>query len=147
MSFAHQNMTVLSIEEISKRKFYPPVLENLSQTGLNEKLIEDLIFKLLHCRGVMTGRQIADGICLPFKSIEQILSDLKKQLFLAYKSDSGINDFVYMLTEQGRAKALIDVETSAYVGSAPVPFKDYLKSVESQSIQNETPGIEELQDA
>ncbi len=147
MSFAHQDKTVLSIEDISKRKFYPPAPENLDQTGLNEKLIEDLIFKLLHCQGVMTGRQIADEICLQFKSIEHILSDLKQQLFLTYKSDAGMNDFVYMLTEQGRTKAIIGVESSAYVGSAPVPFADYLKSVESQSIQNETPGVEELREA
>ena len=147
MSFAHQDMTVISIEDTLKRKFNPPAPENLNQTGLNEKLIEDLIFKLLHCLGVMTGRQIADEICLPFKSIEHILLDLKQQLFLAYKSDSGMNDFVYMLTEQGRTKAIIGVESSAYVGSAPVPFTEYLKSVESQSIQKENPGLEELQDA
>jgi predicted ATPase with chaperone activity len=147
MNYVHQDMTGLSIEDIPKRKFNPPVVEDLNQTGLNEKLIEDLIFKLLHCQGVMTGRQIADEICLPFKSIEHILSDLKQQLFLAYKSDSGMNDFVYMLTEQGRTKAIIGVESSAYVGSAPVPFADYLKSVESQSIQNETPGVEELREA
>ncbi|MBW2573592.1 MAG: AAA family ATPase [Deltaproteobacteria bacterium] len=147
MSFTHQDKKVLSIKDISERKFYPPVLEDLDQTGLNEKLIEDLIFKLLHCQGVMTGRQIADEICLQFKSIEHILSDLKQQLFLTYKSDAGMNDFVYMLTEQGRTKAIIGVESSAYVGSAPVPFTDYLKSVESQSIQNETPGVEELREA
>jgi len=134
-------------KDLSGEKFYPPLLENLNQTGLNEKLVEDLIFKLLLSRGVMTGRQIADGICLHFKIMEQILSDLKKQLFLAYRSDAGINDFAYMLTEQGRAKALIAADTSAYVGSAPVPFTDYLKSVERQSIQNEAPGFEELQEA
>ncbi len=136
-----------SSKELSGEKFYPPLLESLNQTGLNEKLIEDLIFKLLLSRGVMTGRQIADGICLHFKIMEQILSDLKKQLFLAYRSDAGINDFAYMLTEQGRAKALIAADTSAYVGSAPVPFTDYLKSVERQSIQNEAPGVEELREA
>ena len=147
MSSATQEKTVFSIEDISKRKFYPISLDNLNQTGLNEKLIEDLIFKLLHSQGVMTGRQIADGICLQFKSIEHILLDLKQQLFLTYKSDAGLNDFAYMLTEQGRTKALIAAETSAYVGSAPIPFTDYLKSVESQSIQNETPGFEELREA
>jgi predicted ATPase with chaperone activity len=147
MSSATQEKTVFSIEDISKRKFYPISLDNLNQTGLNEKLIEDLIFKLLHSQGVMTGRQIADGICLQFKSIEHILLDLKQQLFLTYKSDAGLNDFAYMLTEQGRTKALIAAETSAYVGSAPIPFTDYLKSVESQSIQNETPGLEELREA
>jgi predicted ATPase with chaperone activity len=102
-----------------------------NQTGLNEKLVENLIFKLLLSRGVMTGRQIADEICLHFAIIEPILSDLKKQLFLTYRSDAGINDFAYILTEQGRAKALIASESSAYVGSAPVPFSEYLKSVES----------------
>jgi len=147
MSFAHQEKTVLSVEDISERKFYPPAPENLNQTGLNEKLIEDLIFKLLHCRGVMTGRQIADEICLQFKSIEHILSDLKQQLFLTYKSDAGMNDFVYMLTEQGRTKALTAAESSAYVGSSPVPFAEYVKSVKSQSIQKENPSIQELQHA
>ena len=89
-----------SNEKVSEKRFYPPVPQDLNQTGLHEKLIEELIFKLLHSQGVMTGRLIADEICLPFKIIEQILLDLKKQMFLAYRSDSGINDFVYMLTDQ-----------------------------------------------
>jgi len=147
MSFAHQEKEVLSIKDISEKRFYLHVPEHLDKTGLNEKLIEDLIFKLLHSRGVMTGIKIADEICLHFKIIEPILSELKQKLFLTYKSDAGVNDFAYILTEQGRAKALIAAETSAYVGSAPIPFTDYLKSVESQSIQNETPGLEELKEA
>jgi predicted ATPase with chaperone activity len=147
MSFLHHEKTVLSLENISKQKFYPPAPKNLNQTGLNEKLVEDLVFKHLHSRGVLTGRQIADEICLPFKLIEHVLSDLKQQLFIAYKSDAGINDFLYMLTDQGRQKAIIGVESSSYVGPAPVPFMEYLKSVESQSIQKENPGIEELQHA
>ena len=147
MSFAYQEKAVISIKDLSERKFNPPVPENLNQTGLNEKLVENLIFKLLLSRGVMTGRQIADEICLHFAIIEPILSDLKKQLFLTYRSDAGINDFAYILTEQGRAKALIASESSAYVGSAPVPFSEYLKSVESQSIQKENPGLKELRDA
>ena len=138
---AHSN------ERVSKQLFCPPVPTDLNQTGLHEKLIEDLIFKLLNSRGVMTGRQIADDICLPFKIIEKILLDLKRQLFLAYRSDSGVNDFVYMLTEQGRTKAMIAVESSAYVGPAPVPYDEYLISCESQSIQKENPGSEELQQA
>ena len=134
-------------EDQSEQKFFPHVSKDLHRTGLNEKLIEDLIFKLLLSRGVMSGRQIADEICLPFKIIEQLLLDLKRALFLAYRSDSGINDFVYILSEQGRTKALIATESSAYIGSAPVPYTDYLKSFESQSIQKETPGSAELQHA
>ena len=147
MSFAYQEKTVIPIKELSERKFFPSVPESLDQTGLNEKLIENLIFKLLLSQGVMTGRQIAEEICLHFTIVEPILSDLKKQLLLTYRSDSGINDFAYILTEEGRTKALVALESSAYVGSAPVPFSDYLKSVEEQSIQKENPGVQELQDA
>ena len=147
MKLAYQKKTVRFSEDLSEGEFYPLVPENLNQTGLNEKLIEDLILKLLLSLGVMTGRQIADEICLPFKAIEQILTDLRKQLFLTYRSDAGINDFEYMLTEQGRTKALIAAESTAYVGSAPVPYTEYLKSIESQSIQKENPGSEELKRA
>ena len=143
-------MNLINSFEMSKQKkqkFNPFVPENLDKTGLSEKLVEDLIFKLLLSRGVLTGRQIAIEICLHFKIIEPILSNLKKQLFLAYRSDAGINDFAYILTEQGRTKANVAVESSAYIGAAPVPFAEYLKSVESQSIQKENPGLEELEHA
>jgi predicted ATPase with chaperone activity len=141
-------MKIVNTLELCKqreKKFNPPVPENLSQTGLNEKLIEDLIFKLLLSRGVMNGRQIANEICLHLKIIEPILSGLKNQLYLVYKSSAGINDFTYMLTEMGRTKANITVETSAYIGSAPVPFAEYVKSVQNQSILKENPGVEDLQ--
>ena len=145
MKLAYQKKAVRFSEDLGY--FYPLAPENLNQTGLNEKLIEDLILKLLLSLGVMTGRQIADEICLPFKAIEHILTDLRKQLFLTYRSDAGINDFEYMLTEQGRTKALIAAESTAYVGSAPVPYTEYLQSIESQSIQKENPGSEELKRA
>ncbi|MFO7971994.1 MAG: ATPase [Desulfobacterales bacterium] len=140
-------INALQMSKHGEQKFNPPVAENLSQTALNEKLIEDLVFKLLLSRGVMTGRHISDEICLHFKIIEPILSTLKKQLLLTYRSDAGINDFTYILTEQGRTKANIAVESSAYIGAAPVPFEEYLKSVECQSIQRESPGLEELKHA
>jgi len=143
-------MNLINSFEMSKQKkqkFNPSVPENLDKTGLSEKLVEDLIFKLLLSRGVLTGRQIAIEICLHFKIIEPILSNLKKQLFLAYRSDAGVSDFAYILTEQGRTKATVAVESSAYIGAAPVPFAEYLKSVESQSIQKENPGLEELEHA
>ena len=71
-------ITAFEISKQKEQKFNPSVPGNLSKTGLNEKLIEDLIFKVLLSRGVMTGRQISDEICLHFAIIEPILSDLKK---------------------------------------------------------------------
>ena len=58
-----------------------------------------------------------------------------------------MNDFNYILTETGRQKALLAREHSNYIGAAPVPFDDYLVSIEKQSIRNERPGLEQLQSA
>ena len=147
MRLAYQQTAVRLSKDLPERQFSPTVPQDLNQTGLNEKLVEDLVFKLLLSIGVMTGRQIANEICLPFRIIVPILLDLKKQLFLAYRSNAAFNDFEYILTEQGRTKALTAAESSAYVGSAPVPFAEYVKSIESQSIQKENPGFEDLQHA
>ena len=147
MRLAYQQTAVRLSKDLPERQFSPTVPQDLNQTGLNEKLVEDLVFKLLLSIGVMTGRQIANEICLPFRIIAPILLDLKKQLFLAYRSNAAFNDFEYILTEQGRTKALTAAESSAYVGSAPVPFAEYVKSIESQSIQKENPGFKDLQHA
>ena len=101
--------------------FVPKVPRNLIEAGINEILIEDLIFKLLLSRGVLSGRQLAREICLPFEILVEVLKDLKNQMLLAYRSTAGVNDFTYFLTQEGRTKALVARDSSAYVGAAPVP--------------------------
>ncbi len=127
--------------------FKPPVPKKLEDTGLNEVLVEDLIFKVLLSKGVMSGREIAVDLALPFALLDPMLADLKNRLFLSHKSTTGMGDFLYALTDHGREKALMAMEFSAYVGAAPVRFEDYLKSVAAQSIRREHPGEEELLEA
>ncbi len=57
--------------------FVPKAPKTIAETGINEILLEDLIFKLLLSRGVLSGRQISQEICLPFKILEKVLQDLK----------------------------------------------------------------------
>ncbi len=134
-------------ETLSVGRFVPKIPEKLEQTGLKTIFLEDLICKILLAHGSLAGKEIAKILGLPLKIFSDLLYDLKQRLFLAYQSTSGLNDFDYILTETGRKKALLAREYSNYIGTAPVPFADYLTSIEKQSIRNEQPGREELQKA
>ncbi len=129
------------------QRFMPPVAKTLEETGLTTVVLEDLIFKILLGKGAMNGRDISNDLCLHFSVVEPILSDLKGRLLLFHKSNSGVGDFLYMLTETGQEKAMIAREISAYAGAAPVPFEDYLYGIECQSIRNEKPDYAVLANA
>ena len=138
-----------SINEPSSapKEFLPEVPANLQEAGINEIFLTNLVCKYLLSYGVLTGKEISTKVCLPFALVEEQLRDLKEKLIVTYQSTSGINDFVYALSEKGRQKALQAREASAYLGAAPVPYEDYLQSVTAQTIQNETPGPVELHEA
>ncbi len=125
-------------------QFFPKTPETLEETGLNRIFVEDLICKMLLSLGSLTGRELSQRLGLPLRIFTDLLYDLKQRLILAYQSTSGVNDFHYILTETGRQKALLAREQSNYLGTAPVPFPDYLASIEKQSIRNERPGQEQL---
>ena len=133
--------------EVQDNRFAPKIPKTLEETGINEVLLDDLIFKLLLNRGVLSGRRIAQEICLPFKILEKVLQDLKNQMLLGHRSTIGLNDFTYFLTEEGRKKAVVARNASAYIGAAPVPFNEYLESVERQSIAKESPNCDDLKRA
>ena len=54
---------------------------------------------------------------------------------------------VYSLTDAGRARARIYFEECSYVGTAPVPFDDYVESVAAQTIAAEQPKEDDLRRA
>jgi len=125
--------------------FFPEPPQTLEQTGLNKTFVEDLICKLLLAAGSMTGLELARRLGLDLRIFSDLLHDLKLRLILAYQATSGINDFHYILTETGKQKALLAREQSGYLGTAAVPFQDYLLSIEKQSISSEQPGLQQLQ--
>src|SRR5207248_9195875 len=106
-----------------------------------------LICKFLLAVGSATGRVLARELCLPFGPFPELLRRMKAQQIVAYRDTAVVNDYVYNLTDAGRERAKRYLEECAYVGSAPVPFADYLESVTAQSITHERPKQEDLQRA
>jgi predicted ATPase with chaperone activity len=131
----------------SRRAFYPSVVNTFEEAGLNGALVESLILKFLINQGSASGRRIASELGLPFGPFPEFLRQLKNQQIVNYAGSSTANDFVYSLTDVGRARGRTYADECAYVGTAPVPFDEYLKSVTAQTIATEQPKEEDLRRA
>lgn len=114
--------------------FFPESPASLRDTGLPERLLEALVLKYLLHLGKSSGRDIAKQVRLPFRVLDELFKSLKDEQVLSYTRSSGVGDFEYTLTEQGRVQARQLKEQSTYYGAAPVPFAIYIESVRQQAI-------------
>ena len=130
-----------------RKAFYPEPVATFEEAGLDCAMVESLILKFLLNLGTASGRRIAAELGLPFGPFPEFLRLLKNQQIVNYASTSAASDFHYTLTDQGRARARAYAEDCTYVGTAPVPFEDYLKSVTAQTIASEHPKEEDLRRA
>ncbi len=116
----------------------PPVLEEYSQTGLNQGVLTDLLLKALYVQGMRTGRQLADLVRLPFVFVDDRVLDLQHRRHVEVRGTSGPSRSAYHfeLTNAGRERAREALDSSQYIGPAPVPLEQYRIWTLRQSISN-----------
>jgi predicted ATPase with chaperone activity len=122
-----------------KSAFYPRAVDSFEAAGLNDAIVESLVLKFLVNTGMASGRRIAAELGLPFRPFPDFLRQLKNHQVLAYTNSASANDYIYSLTDAGRARAKMYLQESAYSGPAPVQFDDYLQSIAAQTITVEHP--------
>jgi predicted ATPase with chaperone activity len=132
---------------LDDERFWPAEPTSLADSGLSQTLVESLVCTHLAVTGAASGRAIADRLCLPFRILEDVYSSLRTRQVVVHSGAAPFNDYYYMLTEQGHERARRFQQASAYVGPAPVPFADYVNSVEAQCISSEAPTDEDLASA
>jgi len=132
---------------LSEESFHPSPPRTLEETGLSGSLVESLILKYLAVVGRSSGRGIAEQVCLPFGVVEPLFQSLRTRQIIVHGGSAPLNDYYYVLTEQGRERAQTYSHACAYVGPAPVPLMDYVLSVEAQTIRAEAPKREQLAQA
>jgi len=130
-----------------RARFRPLAPSTFEEAGLHLGQVESLTLKFLANGGIASGRRIAEALGLPFGPFPEFLRQLKNQRIVAYTDSTAANDYLYSLTDEGRARAQLAASESPYVGSAPVPFDDYVQSVAAQSIAFEHPREEDLRRA
>jgi len=133
----------------SNRKiaFFPATVDTFEEAGLNAAIVEGLVLKFLVNCGMAAGRRIAAELGLPFRPFPEFLRHLKNQQYLAYANSTSANDYVYALTDTGRARAQVYYDECAYVGTAPVPFDAYVQAVAAQTLAAEHPKQDDLRRA
>ncbi len=125
----------------------PAEPDDMEAAGINETLLEAIIYRYLQNIGECEGRKIADQVKLPFRMIEPLMTRLKMEQNVAYKSATATNDYVYILTETGRAIARNHINDCTYYGSCPVPLDKYIASVKRQTIEGQYPKKQDLLNA
>ncbi len=138
-----------SIAEASKDSadFFPHAVATLRAAGLGPHLVESLALKSIYHCGASRGRDIATQLALPFAVVEPLLFEMKLAQLVVLKAGAPAGDYVYELTERGRAQASQESSHSSYCGAAPVELADYTASVQRQSVKKQKPRLADVRRA
>jgi predicted ATPase with chaperone activity len=106
---------------------HPPAPNKLEQAGLSLDLVLQLILKTLHFSGELSGADLAHRLGLRFSVIEPAIQELKLQHQLEVSGGAilGGPSYRYRITDAGRVRAALFLESNHYVGAAPVPLSQY----------------------
>ncbi len=127
--------------------FAPVEPSSFRDAGLTDSGVEALILKFLLSRGDATGRDIADQVKLPFVLVGELLGEMKNDQLIVHRGSAPMNDFQYELSDLGRERARRYSQHCTYFGAAPVSLKDYIASVQAQSLTTQHPTAEDLRHA
>lgn len=107
----------------------PPAPTTLEEAGLSLDLVTQLVLKTLHFGGDLTGSDLGRRLGVRFQVIEPALEFLKAQRHceIAGTSLLGGVGYRYRITDAGRVRAALFLEHSHYLGTAPVPVRQYQK--------------------
>jgi len=124
----------------------PPIPQSIEATGLSESLVGDLLLKVLYQRGSLRGDHLADIVALPFPVLDDLLLEQQQQhLVEVLKAlGHGRSGYTFTLTDEGRSRARAALETSRYVGPAPIPLDHFREWVDRQSVRHVRVAREQL---
>ncbi len=103
------------------------------EAGLSLDLLIQLALKTLHFAGELSGGELARRLGLSFSVMEPALDFLKgqRQVEIAGGSMMGRASYRFRISDAGRARATLFLETNHYTGVAPVPFDQYIRYMKS----------------
>ncbi|MCH2596639.1 MAG: AAA family ATPase [Pirellulales bacterium] len=131
--------------EQTRIQFVPVEPESIEQTGLSTGDLESLVLKVLLNRGTLSSRGVSDQLHLPRALVIDALETLRSELLVLIKGATGLEDYIFQLTEAGHEKAQRLARQCSYAGVAPVPLEAYIDAMQRQSLQKSSLGWDDLQ--
>jgi predicted ATPase with chaperone activity len=105
----------------------PAAPTTLEEAGLSLDMLVQLSLKTLHFAGELSGAELGKRLGLSFSVVAPALEALKvqRQVQIIGGTMVGRASYVYRITDSGRERAALFLESNHYVGVAPVPFEQY----------------------
>ena len=106
---------------------FPTSPQSIEEAGIPLDLILQLTLKSLHFSGELSGTELSRRLGLEFQVIQPALDLLKvqQQISIVGGGFVGGASYRYRITDTGRTRAALFLESSHYVGIAPVPLAQY----------------------
>ena len=123
------------LDEMPARRWQPPTISKLDDTGLSFGALTELILKVVYFSGQTTGYEVASTIHLPFEAVVRpVLEFLKREQLAEVRGAGGLGAgaYQYLLTSKGSARGREALERTTYVGPAPVTWDDYVAAMQAQ---------------
>jgi len=116
----------------------PPAPKSVEETGLEIGFIAELSLKHILFLGEFNLQVLSEAVRLPVPIIDIAVEELRKERLVEVKGAGGYSKMTYrfVITGQGKAKALELLDVCRYVGPAPVTLSAYKDMVETQTIKN-----------
>ncbi|MGI8959410.1 MAG: ATP-binding protein [Bryobacteraceae bacterium] len=115
-------------------RFVPAVPQSLTEIGLPNSVLEQLILKILYFKGDVLGGDLCRAMGLNFSLVEGLIDGFKFKQVIQVKSSLGYGptSATLALTEKGRSIARDYLDNNQYVGPAPVSITQYREAVQEQ---------------
>jgi predicted ATPase with chaperone activity len=106
---------------------FPVAPHSVEESGISLDLILQLALKSLHFSGELSGSDLSRRLGLEFQVIQPALDLLKTQQQISIVGGGFVGgaSYRYRITDTGRTRAALFLESSHYVGTAPVPLAQY----------------------
>jgi len=124
-----------AIAELTDVVRFPAPAQTLEESGLTLDLIQQLALKSLYFAGELSGSDLMRRLGLEFPVIAPALDFLKNQHQVGIVGSGivGGPSYRYRITDAGRTRAALFLDTSHYVGAAPVPVAQYRAYMHARS--------------
>ena len=118
----------------------PPEPATLTETGIGDVDLIDLLVKLVYVERLQSVSQMTDAIKLPRSLVLELITQcVQRHLLQATGAEGqiGLFDMHYYLTDPGQHFAKEALQRSQYAGPAPVSLDAFIERVRRQKVTNE----------
>jgi Mg-chelatase subunit ChlI len=118
--------------------FLPSEPMTIEETGLNRTFLFEHVLRMIYNKGRATGAELAAEMCLNYRIVDVLLTELRKQEMIDIGGQRGYGDinYEYILTPRGNQGALDAQLKTMYSGPVPVQLDEWIKSVKSQTVKD-----------